>query len=140
MKTPARQSGFAIIAAIFLLVVLAAMVAYMMALAAAQRQTANLALFSARTMEAARAGLEWGIYQKAGPPPGHLAAGSWSAGGCAGSFTVQGVAVTVACTEEPVEDGAVARQLVTITSTAESGDVGSPDYVRKVLRTTLVVP
>jgi MSHA biogenesis protein MshP len=58
-----RQRGFLIIAGIFLLVVLAGLVAYLMT-GSTTSQAASAADFnSARAFQAARAGIEWGSFQ-----------------------------------------------------------------------------
>ena len=50
-------------AAVFLLVVVAAYVAYLAAQSNVQQETTTLDVQSARALQAARAGLEWGAYQ-----------------------------------------------------------------------------
>ncbi|MEK7815819.1 MAG: hypothetical protein AAB294_03260 [Pseudomonadota bacterium] len=54
--------------AIFLLVVLAAVGAYMLNLAGVEQSTTNRALLAARAHYAARAGIEWGIHRARNVP------------------------------------------------------------------------
>jgi MSHA biogenesis protein MshP len=59
-----RERGVGIVTAIFLLVVLAGLGVAMVALYTSQQASSNLDLQGARAYQAARAGMEWGLYQK----------------------------------------------------------------------------
>jgi len=59
----AREGGFAYIAAVILLVVIAGMVSSVMVLTTTQTSSATEAVMSAQASQAARAGLEWAFYQ-----------------------------------------------------------------------------
>lgn len=61
--TPRRQQGFAYIAAIVLLVVMAAMAATMVRLNTVQATNTGMELQGIRAGLAARAGIEWGLHQ-----------------------------------------------------------------------------
>ncbi|MCK5666153.1 MAG: hypothetical protein KAI17_21835 [Thiotrichaceae bacterium] len=58
-----RQQGFSLVTALFILVVLASLGLYMVTISGAQHQSVNYTLLSARAYQAARSGIEWGIYQ-----------------------------------------------------------------------------
>ena len=58
-----RQSGVALVVAIFLLVVLAGLAAYLVKLSSVQSQTVVIAMQASRVFNAARSGIEWGAYQ-----------------------------------------------------------------------------
>lgn len=60
---PDRSGGFALVTAIFLLVVLAALGAYVVTVSGVQHTTSALDVNGARAYQAARAGIEWGAYQ-----------------------------------------------------------------------------
>ena len=80
--------GFALVSAIFLLVVLAALGAYMMDFSSVQHSTSTQDVNGTRAYQAARAGMEWGVYQILRNPGfvcGADAAGPyvWFAGGFA---------------------------------------------------------
>lgn len=62
-KTIRRQRGFLIIAAVFLVVVLAGLVAYLTTVSTTSQAASASDLNSARAYQAARAGIEWGGYQ-----------------------------------------------------------------------------
>ncbi|MBT3206159.1 MAG: pilus assembly protein MshP, partial [Gammaproteobacteria bacterium] len=59
MKT-LNQQGFSLITAIFLLVVLATLMGYMVSLRVVQQQTVVMSIQGARALQAARAGIEYG--------------------------------------------------------------------------------
>jgi MSHA biogenesis protein MshP len=59
-----RQSGVGLVTAIFLLVVLAGLGAASVTLFTAQQESSNLDLEGARAYQAARAGIEWGLYEQ----------------------------------------------------------------------------
>jgi MSHA biogenesis protein MshP len=64
MKNPARASrGFALVLAVFLIVSLAAIGAYLVTVANVQVESATKDELGARAYQAARAGLEWGAYR-----------------------------------------------------------------------------
>ena len=58
-----RQAGVGIVTAIFLLVVLAGLGVAMVGIYTSQQSSSNLDLMGAQAYQAARAGLEWGIFQ-----------------------------------------------------------------------------
>ena len=61
--TPARQRGFSIVAAIFILVVLAALGAFMVTISTNQAIGSALDIQGSRAYQAARSGIEWGVYK-----------------------------------------------------------------------------
>ena len=58
---PTRQRGFTLVTAIFLLVVLAAMGAFMVSISGTQHFTSLYALQGAKAYHAAKSGIEWGL-------------------------------------------------------------------------------
>jgi MSHA biogenesis protein MshP len=59
-----REAGVGIVTAIFLLVVLAGLGVAMVGVYTAQQASSNVDLLGARAYQAARAGLEWGVFQR----------------------------------------------------------------------------
>jgi MSHA biogenesis protein MshP len=59
-----RQAGVGIVTAIFLLVVLAGLGVAMVGIYTSQQGSANIDLLGAQGYQAARAGLEWGLFQR----------------------------------------------------------------------------
>lgn len=68
-----RARGFALILAVFLIVSLAAIGAYLLTLSNVQVETAIMDEQGARAYQAARAGIEWGAYQVLQNPGGNFA-------------------------------------------------------------------
>lgn len=96
-----RCHGFAIVTAIFLLVVLAALGAFIVTVSTTQHVGAALDIQGVRAYHAARAGVEWGIYRirvdgvgcASAPASTTLPALTFPAS----ATTLQGFAVTVVC-------------------------------------------
>jgi MSHA biogenesis protein MshP len=59
-----RQRGVSIVTALFLVVVLTALAVAVMTFSTVQQSTVTLDLLGSRAYEAARAGVEYGLYQK----------------------------------------------------------------------------
>jgi MSHA biogenesis protein MshP len=72
-----RQAGVGIVTAIFLLVVLAGLGVAMVGIYTSQQASSNVDLLGAQAYQAARAGLEWGVFQTRSG--GKCAQGSMSA-------------------------------------------------------------
>jgi MSHA biogenesis protein MshP len=128
-KLPHRASGFGLVAAMFLIIVVALVIAAMARLSTAQHGTSSLAIQQARAYQAARAGLEWGITQ------------AFNARVCAaGSPTLAGsklsdFAVVVNCTSSGyINELGTAITIFRFTATAQNGAPGArPDYAYRQL-------
>jgi len=108
-----NQPGFATIVALFLLVVLAGLGAFMVTISSTQQITSAQDIQGSRAYWAARAGLEWGL--------GSLTA---SPGACPTPpvpFTVDGFTLTVTCASSSFDEGGIARAVYALTSRAASG-------------------
>lgn len=126
------NSGFAIVTAIFLLVILAALGAFMVSLSGVQHSTASLSASSSRVYYGAKSGLEWGIQRTVAPALG--------AGVCSPSSSfalngagLNGVNVTVTCSLSSYTIGGNTHNIYTLTSTATFGVLGSADYAERKL-------
>jgi MSHA biogenesis protein MshP len=137
------QQGFSLVTAIFILVVLAMLMTYMLNLNVVQHSTVVLNVQGARAMQAARSGLEYGVYQ------------ALSGASCSpGSDTVETLAfastetalksfsVTVNCTASPHTEATTTLIFYTITALAENaayamGADVNPDYISRRLRVTV---
>jgi MSHA biogenesis protein MshP len=64
LRIRTRQAGVGIVTAIFLLVVLAGLGVAIVGIYTSQQSSANIDLLGARAYQAARAGLEWGIFRQ----------------------------------------------------------------------------
>ena len=132
---PKHQRGFSIVAAIFILVIMALLGGYMMTLSSVQQSTAGLAVVSARVYQAARTGVEWGIH-RAVPPGG---GGSCAASTAFPTFSVPGlnsIDLTVTCTNTTHEENGATIQAYLITATATYGTYGDPFFARRQIQVT----
>jgi MSHA biogenesis protein MshP len=121
------QKGFAAIAAIFLVVILAALGAFMVSFSNTQHLTSAQDIQGSRAYWAARAGLEWGIASVTTVCPPTFPA----------SLSVEGFTVTVTCTASAYTDSG-AISLFDITAVAKSaGNVGSPGYIERSLTASM---
>lgn len=126
------QRGFSIVSAIFLLVVLAALGAFMVTFSSVQHISSALDVQGARAYHAARAGIEWGSYQVLRgafcPAPTNVP--------LAGNLA--GFVVTVQCTQYgPFVEGAGTVNIYVIVSEAHQGTPGSSAYVERQLQATI---
>lgn len=119
-----RGAGAGLVTAIFLLVVLAGLAVALVAIFGAQRQSAALDEQGARAYQAARAGIEWGLFQRA-----------TNGADCSTSFALPGdsplagFSVTVECVPVDVSafgDTAVNLERWVIRATACSGAAPCP--------------
>lgn len=124
--------GFAIVSAIFLLVVLAGLGAFLATVSTIQNTTAALDVTSAKAYQAARSGTEWGLYQALKATP--FCAGSTDIG------VVDTMPVTVSCTvlsQPPSEAGMGMLYIIVATAcnipsgTSCPGDAADPNYVER---------
>ncbi len=122
MTQPMRQTGFAAVAAIFLVVVLAAMGAFMVSISNSQQISSAQDVQGMRAYWAAQAGLEWGI------------AAANAASTCPASptaITLDGFTVSVTCTSNVFSEGGKTVTLMRLSSVANSGAMGSVTYVER---------
>lgn len=119
-----RQRGFALVAAMFVMIIIALVILAMTRLAGNQHGTNSLAIQQARAYQAARAGLEWGITRAV-------------AGSCAASSTVSMAGsnlseftVSLSCARLGYSDeSGTPLNIYTLTTSAQNGTPGSrPDY------------
>ena len=128
-----RQRGFSLIAAIFLIVVLAALGAFAVRVAMTQYQTANVELLEARAEAAAQAGIGYGATMALQASNCASAALNLTPTGLAG-FTV-----TVTCSAtthqaySPVSHSVQTFTAYALTATASYGTYGQPDYVARTV-------
>ncbi|MFT5659228.1 MAG: MSHA biogenesis protein MshP [Gammaproteobacteria bacterium] len=131
---PARQSGFTLITAIFLLVVVALLSGYIISLRSVQQQTLVYGVQGARAMPAARAGIEWGIFESINNNNCTTENPVFQAAGAA----ISRFDIEVGCTSSSHTEGAAPAILVyQLTSTATTGSYGTLDYVSRRLQATV---
>lgn len=134
-NTRAAQRGFSLVVAIFILVILALLGAFMLTLSVVERSTSSYAVQGARAYDAALSGIEWGVRE------------ALSAGACPATTTfaltgagLDGFSVTVQCSStdhvEPQSDPGQFKVYV-ITSSARSGTFGQPDFFSRSAQATI---
>jgi MSHA biogenesis protein MshP len=133
MKSRAA-GGFALIAAIFVLLVLAALAAFAFRIGLTQQQTASYDVMIARAQAAADSGIEYGANR------------ALKAGACAASTSVAltapgltGFTVTVVCQASASlhRIGAQSYPAFLLTATAQHGTYGSADFVSRTSTATV---
>lgn len=132
-RRAAKEAGFSLVAAVFLIVVLAVLGAFAVQVAMTQYQSTSAGLLEVRAQAAAEAGIEYGANRALQSTPI-----------CAASQTfnltatgLAGFAVTVTCTATAHPIGAV----YALAATATHGTYGTLDYVaRKVTRKVTPAP
>lgn len=132
MSRASGNRGFGLMSALFLLLVLSAAAAFMLNLSGVQRSTVNLAIQGTHAFQAARSGVDWGIWQLATNGTCFAATNlSLTEGGFSG-FTVD-----VTCTSTDHTEATTNSSVYQIVSIAEQGAYGDPDYARRRLRVTI---
>jgi MSHA biogenesis protein MshP len=142
MKTFNKHAGSALVAGIFLLVTMAALGVAMVRLTVNQHATIGLDVLGARAYQAARAGVEYGLYQQrqtVGTTCSTVGSETTTFAMPATATTLTGFAVTVVCTSTTDANGIVRVQIRATacnppTGTACLSNSTSPDYVQRVIQ------
>lgn len=139
----ARQGGFAMASAIFLLVVILAIGAAALTISTTQHQTSAQDVLGARAYQAARAGIEWGAFNVLQNPPGIACSIAGEANAVdmpAAAAALSPFTVSVLCEQfAPVVEGAAAVTAYRLTSTAHTTGkaVGAADYVERQITVSI---
>jgi len=127
-----RQGGFLVIAAVFLLVVLAGLVAYLTTVSSASQAASAADLNSAKAYQAARAGAEWGAYQLLRNPGGGTFKPTCDGGAATATFNLtfggglSSYTATVTCTRvnPDITEGATTVKAYRLVSNACNAPTG----------------
>ena len=147
----ARQRGFSLILALFLLVSLAAMGAYLLTVSTLQQETSAADEMGARAYQAAHSGIDWGLYQLLRDPGGAYAsacnaavapavpaAQTFALGGGLAAFSVKVECGSTAPTTEGATSGLRAYVLkATACNQASCPGAQGPTYVERQLQATV---
>lgn len=117
------QRGFAAIAAVFLVVMLAALGAFMVSFSNTQQLNSAQDVQGSRAYWAARAGLEWAIASQ-----GVGATACWATTPPA---SIDGFTLAVSCAASSFTDGATTVYVFRLQSDASTGTVGSVGYIER---------
>ncbi|WIM05211.1 MAG: hypothetical protein OHM77_10975 [Candidatus Nitricoxidivorans perseverans] len=127
--------GFAIVSAIFLLVILAALGAFMVTMSSTQHLTSAQDLQGSRAYRAARAGIEWAAAKLSADSSACPAASTTlDDGDGSPPVDLEDFTVVVTCAMNSHSEGSASPNIFWITSTASSGGaVGGIGYTERQL-------
>jgi MSHA biogenesis protein MshP len=115
-----RQQGFALMAAIFILIVLSGMAIYMVSISGVQQQTSTLAIDSAKATYAAESGIEIAAYR------------ALQLGSCTGSVLQIGrFDVAISCSASSHTEQGQTFSVYRIEARAEAGTYGGLGYASR---------
>jgi MSHA biogenesis protein MshP len=125
------EQGFAAISAIFLLVVLAALGAFMLTLSNTQQLTSAQDVQGSRAYWAARSGIEWAVAAIAATPT--LCPGA-TPSLVSGPALIEGFTIQIRCARNTYAEGADSRTIYALESQASLGaTAGSTGYIERSL-------
>lgn len=137
------QHGFSLITAIFLLVVLAALLSYLVNISAVQHTTVAMSVQGARALQAARSALEYGIFRSlnglaCSPGVDTTETLTYASDG----IGLQAFAVELTCSASVHTEGVSTVNFYELVATASSGVYASgananPDFVSRTIRATV---
>ncbi|MFT6343062.1 MAG: MSHA biogenesis protein MshP [Paraglaciecola sp.] len=131
---PKSQQGFTLVTAIFLLVVLAGLGAFMTTISLNQQIGSTLDFMGAKAFQAARSGTEWGLYKVLNTPPSCISSTDIGViNDMRVTMTCSVIAPTVNITEAGI--GVIYSITATACNIPDSdtcpGVVSNPDYVER---------
>lgn len=137
-----RARGVGIVTAVFLLVIIALLGVAIVGVSTSQAVSSQLDVQGARAYQAARAGIEWGIYQRLRNNMACDTAGTVNAIDLPAGTTLAGFSASVVCTRIPGPTAALDRYRIVSTGCSRAGgacsnDVNSNDYVQRVVEVQL---
>jgi len=128
---PFPPRGFALVPALFLIVVLGALALIAIRVGNSQQHAVTMGIEESRALAAARAGVEWAAYK------------AFNGASCASSTTLNltegalnGFTVVVTCSATSFASGAAINTSYVINSSATLGTYGQPTYVHRVVSGT----
>jgi len=126
-----KQTGFAIVAAMFLLIIVGLLGKYLVNISGVHHKTTILSLQSARAYHAAKSGIEWGIVNTCN----------------SGSYSINNFDITITAVSDsgnPYDENLVDASgspipinICKINSKAEYGTYGTADYIARTVEVTI---
>jgi MSHA biogenesis protein MshP len=130
MKHNTELHGFALVSAIFLLVVILALGVFAVTISSIQQQNSAMDVLGSRAYQAAKTGIEWGVYQITNGATCPLPTPTMPAGTQLSAFTV-----LVTCTSSTHTEGTATFSVYQLDSVAHTGSaVGTPGYVEREIQ------
>ena len=130
------QQGFAAIAAIFLVVVLAALGGFMLTFSNAQQLTSVQDLQGTKAYWAARAGLEWAVVAVPATPALCPNAAATQVAVASVPSPIDGYAIKVFCSKNTFNDAGTVT-IFGIEAQASSGTAGTTSYIERSVSASL---
>jgi MSHA biogenesis protein MshP len=139
------ESGFSLVSAIFLLVIIAALGVFMLSLSTMSQTSSAQDLQGSKAYQAANAGIEWGTFLVMTPENTSFNLGAAQAPyACAAPLTMpalagalQGFNVTVSCAMSSTIEGGNTLRVYQITALATWGALNSPQYIERSITATI---
>jgi len=139
------SDGFVLPSAIFLLVILAVLAAFLVRISTTQSITSAQDVQGVRAYHAARAGIEWGLYQVLDPGNATVvapAAPTWPnmpACPAAAALAIEGFAVAVSCASSDYSEAGLNRRIrvFSLVSTASLGAAATAGRVEREVAVTV---
>ncbi len=135
-----RQRGFSIVTAIFLLVVLGGLAAYMVTIGGVQYTTVAYGVQGARAYQAAQSGVEWGVHQArnntvptCGAAPSSPTTNTFALTGGG----LNGFNVAVTCEYTVHQERSDFYNIYVLTVTASQGSFGARDFFSRTIRASV---
>lgn len=122
------QRGFSLVAAIFLIVIIALVAAFMVTIGSVQRTTSAYSVVGARNYVAASSAVEWAVHHVLSGPACFPSPTTFPLDSSSGTFQI-----TLTCAATPVTEGAIDYIVFDIMATAEYGTSGQDDYFSRTL-------
>jgi MSHA biogenesis protein MshP len=136
-----KQKGFSLVTAIFLLVILASVGAFMVTIGGTQRTTTVAAIQGTRAFQAARSGIEWAVHSIINSAdPVTTCSNTINPGSFTYAATgLNNFTVTLDCTSTPHTEAGPPDNVIIYSITAEArfSTYGSPDFVRRRITATI---
>lgn len=122
-----HESGVSLVAALFMVVVLGGLGVFLAVISSTQHTTTVHAYNAAKAYQAARSGIEWGIYRAVNNQ------------NCNGSLSLNEFTITITCQSRNVTEGEQAYQTVEIKSVAQTGSIGQANRAVRQIETVIDV-
>ncbi|MBA1147188.1 hypothetical protein H0Z60_08945 [Ectothiorhodospiraceae bacterium WFHF3C12] len=141
MRAPGAQGGFSLVSAIFVIVVLAGVVGYMLQVSTVQLTTTGQGIDAERAYRAAQGGIQWAVSHvldnSTGSPHSDATTNCNIVDGA--GFALNGYAVTLECDTYLFSDP-TPRSIYQVTATATRGTIGTPDFVSRAVEVSFSQP
>jgi len=129
-----KQTGFSIVMAIFILVVLSLLGGYMVKLSGVQHATSIFSIQGARAYQAARAGVGWAVARVSSP----IDCVDIDAAPAMSFADINGFSVSLSCTSQTFSEGTDNLVIYKITALSEFGVYNSANYISRSTEISII--